>query len=252
MMINKIKIILITLIVVMVSGCVSPPKKLPKIEVFPEMYNEKPRSLLIMPPINLSTAADAKDYYATTIEMPIAFKGYYTFPYELVSEILKQEGVYDTELVYDMPLDKFHEYFGADAVLFTKIVKWDINYVVVASYLTVSIEFEIKSTKTSKTLWESSGNVRIDLSGGDGGGSALGVLVSLISTAIQSAAADYTEYARQANYRFVSPIPVGPYHPLYLKDQQTLVCPEGAAPALHPNPYAPGGYIETCPIKVDE
>ena len=59
MMINKIKIVLITLIVVMVSGCVSPPKKLPKIEVFPEMYNEKPRSLLIMPPINLSTAADA-------------------------------------------------------------------------------------------------------------------------------------------------------------------------------------------------
>ena len=44
MMINKIKIVLITLIVVMVSGCVSPPKKLPKIEVFPEMYNEKPHA----------------------------------------------------------------------------------------------------------------------------------------------------------------------------------------------------------------
>lgn len=251
-MINNIKIVLITLIVVMMSGCVSPPKKVPKIDVFPEIYNEKPRSLLIMPPINLSTAAEAKDYYATTIEMPVAFKGYYTFPYELVSEILKQEGIYDTELVYDMPLDKFHEYFGADAVLFTKIVKWDISYMVVASYLTVSIEFDIKSTKTSNTLWESSGSVRIDLSGGDGGGSAAGALISLITTAIKSAAADYTEYARQANYRFVSPIPFGPYHPLYLKDKQGLVCPGGAAPGIQSNPYAPNGVIEFCLIKEDE
>jgi len=49
-----------------------------------------------------------------------------------------------------MPLDKFHEYFGADAVLFTTIEKWDLSYLVFISSLTVSVGFEIKSTKTSR------------------------------------------------------------------------------------------------------
>lgn len=187
------------------------------------MYNELPRSLLIMPPINLSTAADAKDYYATTVEMPIAFQGYYTFPYELTSEILKQEGIYDAELVYDMPLNKFQEYFGADAVLFTKIVKWDTSYTVIASSLTVSIDAEIKSTKTSQTLWKYNGTVVVDLTGNNSGGGVAGLIASAIATAINTAAADYTKYARQANGRFVGTVPVGPYHPLYLKDQQIQI-----------------------------
>ena len=133
-----IQLLLVCAFLLIVSGCAN-TSLVTKAQEFPEMYNEKPRSLLIMPPINASTAADAKDYYATTVEMPIAFQGYYTFPYELTTEILKQEGIYDSELVYDMPLTKFKEYFGADAVLFTKIVKWDTSYMVLASNLTVSI-----------------------------------------------------------------------------------------------------------------
>jgi hypothetical protein len=221
-MFNKARTLLVALVVVFVSGCVS-NNLVTKLDEFPEMYNEKPRSLLIMPPINLSTAADAKDYYATTVEMPIAFQGYYTFPYELTSEILKQEGIYDAELVYDMPLNKFHEYFGADAVLFTKILKWDTSYLVIASSLTVSIEAEIKSTKTSSTLWKYTGTVVVDLSGGNHGGGLAGLIVGAIATAVNTAAADYTRYARQANSRFVGTVPVGPYHPLYLKDQKVQI-----------------------------
>ncbi|TWX72634.1 GNA1162 family protein [Colwellia sp. C1TZA3] len=217
-----LKTICFALVVVIVSGCAS-PSYVTKIDEFPEMYNEKPRSLLIMPPINLSTAADAKAYYATTVEIPIAFQGYYTFPYELTTEILKQEGIYDAELVYDMPLGKFHEYFGADAVLFTKIVEWDTDYAVIASSLTVSIDAEIKSTKSSQTLWKYTGTVVVDLSGGNSGGGLAGLLVGAIVTAVNTAAADYTDYAKKANSRFVGTVPVGPYHPLYLKDQKIKV-----------------------------
>lgn len=204
------------------SGCAA-PKLVTKASEFPGMYSEKPKSLLIMPPINLSTAADAKDYYATTIEMPVAFHGYYTFPYEITSEILKQQGVYDSELVYDIPLSKFYEYFGADAVLFTKIKKWDTSYAVVASNLTVSIDAEIKSTKTSQVLWKYNGTVVVDLSGGNTGGGLVGLIAGAIVTAINTAAADYTTYAKQANGRFVGSIPFGPYHPMYLKDQNAKI-----------------------------
>jgi hypothetical protein len=217
-----IKLLLMSAFLLVVAGCAN-TTLVTKAQEFPEMYNEKPRSLLIMPPINVSTAADAKDYYATTVEMPIAFQGYYTFPYELTTEILKQEGIYDSELVYDMPLTKFKEYFGADAVLFTKIVKWDTSYMVLASNLTVSIDAEIKSTKTSQTLWKYNGTVVIDLTGRNSGGGLVGLVASAITTAINTAAADYTKYARQANGRFIGTVPVGPYHPLYLKDQNVKI-----------------------------
>ncbi len=206
-------------VLVFISGCAT-TNYVTKGEEFSGMYEEKPRSLLIMPPINLSTAADAKDYYATTVEMPVSFQGYYTFPYELTAEVLKQQGVYDSELVYDIPLTKFYDYFGADAVLFTKIRKWDTSYTVISSSLTVSIDAEIKSTKTSKVLWQYNGTVFVDLSANGGGGGVAGLLINAIATAITTAAADYTTYAKQANGRFISSMPFGPYHPQYLKDQK--------------------------------
>ena len=220
---SKIKLLLISLVVLGVSGCVTPPTYVTKGEEFPSMYIEKPKSLLIMPPINLSTAAEAKDYYSTTVEMPIALHSYYTLPYQLTADVLKQQGVYDSELVYDIPLNKFYDYFGADAVLFTKIAKWDTAYTVLASTLTVSIDAEIKSTKTSEVLWEYNGTVVIDLSANGGGGGMAGLLINAIATAINTAAADYTTYAKVANSRFVGSIPYGPYHPMYLKDQQMKV-----------------------------
>lgn len=201
----------------MVSGCA--PKLITKGEAFPKMYEEKPRSLLILPPMNESTDAEAKGYYMTTIEMPFALMGYYTFPVEMVSDIMKQEGVYDTELLYNMPLDKFNEYFGADAVLYTRIKIWNVSYMIIASNLTVSIEAEIVSTKTSQQLWKYTGTIVVDLSGGNSGGSLAGLVASAIATAINTAAADYVKYARVANNRLIYTLPVGPYHEQYLKDQ---------------------------------
>ncbi len=222
MTIKKILRISITLAATsfFLSGCVS-PTYVTKANEFPGMYTEKPRSLLIMPPINLSTAADAKDYYATTIEMPVALHGFYIFPYTLTAEVLKQQGIYDSELAYDIPLNKFREYFGADAVLFTKILKWDKTYVVLAANLTISIDAEIKSTKTSEVLWKYNGTVVVDLSGNNNsaGGGLAGLLIIAIVTAANTAAADYTRYAKVANGRFIGSVPFGPYHPLYLKDQ---------------------------------
>jgi hypothetical protein len=206
----------------LLTACVA-PTYVTKGTEFPGMYTEKPKSLLIMPPINMSTAADAKDYYSTTVEMPVAFHGYYTFPYELTAAVLKEQGIYDSELVYDIPLNKFQEYFGADAVLFTKIVKWDTSYTVIASNLTVSIEAEIKSTKTSEVLWNYTGTVVVDLSGNSGGGGLVGLLANAIVTAINTAAADYTTYAKQANSRLIYSVPVGPYHTQYLKDQNIKI-----------------------------
>jgi len=195
------------------------PKTTTKLQEFPRMYEESPLSILILPPMNESTAADAKEYYSTTIQEPLTYTGYYTFSYPLTTELLKMEGIYDSELLADIPLAKFKEYFGADAVLFTTIKKWDLCYMVIASNLTVSIDCSLKSTSTNRELWKYNGTVVIDLSGGNSGGGIAGLIASAIVTAVNTAIADYVPYARQANYRALHSLPYGKYHSRYNKDQ---------------------------------
>jgi hypothetical protein len=213
---------------IFLSGC--GPSMTTKIKDFPKMYVEKPESILILPPMNETTAAEAKSYYSTTIETPFAYQGYYIFPNELTSEILKQEGIYDSELLYNTPLNKFKDYFGADAVLFTTIKKWDVSYAVIASSLTVSIDAEIKSTKTSETLWKYNGTIVQNLSDQNSSGGIAGLLISAIATAINTALADYTKYAQIANGKIINSAPYGVYHPNYMKDKNTEIIdqtPEG-------------------------
>jgi hypothetical protein len=195
------------------------PKMITKGEKYPLLYEEKPASILILPPMNESTAADAKDYYATTIQEPLSLWGYYVFPYEITTEILKTEGIYDTELMKNLPLQKFREYFGADAVLFTTIKKWDLSYIVIASNLTVSVDCALKSTKSDATLWQYNGTVVVDLSGGSTGGGIAGLIAKVIVTAVSTAIADYVPHARTANYRALTSLPYGKYHDLYGKDR---------------------------------
>jgi hypothetical protein len=221
---SLLKIVTLVAFGVILGGCGAATESLTKGAAFPKMYEEQPRSLLILPPMNESTDAEAKDYYMTTAETPYTMMGYYTFPVEMVSEIMKQEGVYDTELLYSLPADKFRDYFGADAVLFTTIKKWNLSYIVVASSLTVSIEAKIVSTKTSEVLWEHAGSVVVDLGGGNNSGGGIeSLIINAIFTAVNSAAADYVTYAHQANQRLIATLPAGPYSEAYMADQDVVI-----------------------------
>ncbi|MDO9267021.1 MAG: DUF799 family lipoprotein [Sulfurimonas sp.] len=218
--IKYLTIVLLGILVLFTSGCVPKANVITKGEKFPKMYDQQPRSLLILPPMNESTDAEAKDYYMTTVEMPFALMGYYVMPVEIVSDVMKQEGITNTEMLYDLPLNKLQEYFGADAVLYTRIKKWDTSYMVVASQLTVSVDSEIVSTKTSEKLWSYNGTVVQDLtSRSNGGGGLAELIINIAATAINTAAADYVKYARIANFRLISSVPVGPYHEMHMKDQ---------------------------------
>lgn len=210
------------LCLLLLSACA--PSMTTKGQSFPLLYEESPLTILVLPPINQSTAANAKEYYSTTIQEPLSFTGYYTFPYEVTSEILKMEGIYDSELLTNTPLTKFKEYFGADAVLFTTIKKWDLSYIVIASKLTISIDAQLKSTHTDKILWEYNGTVVVDLSGGnDSGGGVAGLIAKAIVTAVKTAVVDYVPYARTANYKALSSMPYGKYHEKFNQDRDQQI-----------------------------
>ncbi|MEH0020767.1 MAG: GNA1162 family protein [Desulfobacter sp.] len=221
----------VLLLCLLCTSCVTVPKTT-KLSEFPLMYEEQISSILILPPMNETTAADAKEYYATTIQEPLTYSGYYVFPYPVTSEILQMEGIYDSELLMNTPLSKFREFFGADAVLFTRIKKWDMSYVVIDSNLTVSVECQLKSTSTNRVLWAYDGTVTVNLSGGGSStGHILGDLIAkAITTAINSAMADYVPYARKANYLAISSLPYGKYHPQHTKDKQMEIIDQTPQP----------------------
>jgi hypothetical protein len=212
------RIFFLTAIIFIVVGCA--PKMVTKGQTYPLIYEEQPVSILILPPINESTAAEAKEYYSTTIQEPLSYSGYYVLPYELTTDLLKMEGIYDTELLKNVPLSKFREYFGADAVLFTTIKIWNLSYMVIAANLTVSINCEIKSTKTDRTLWKYNGTVVVDLSGGSTSNDIVGLIAKIVITAVQAAAADYVPHARTANVRALHALPYGKYHNLFMQDKE--------------------------------
>lgn len=214
----KLKYILFSFfILTLLSSCA---KVTTKQEAFPYMYEERPLSILVLSPINLTTAADAKEYYSTTIAEPLSFAGYYVYPMEVVSDILKSEGLYDTELLVNLPPEKFKQFFGADAVLYVKLLKWDTSYYVLGGSVTVSVDFMLKSTATGKVLWKYDGTIMVDTTGDSHNVPGMaGLFVKLLSTAIKTATTDYVPLARQANRITISTLPYGKYHLYFDKDK---------------------------------
>jgi hypothetical protein len=216
-----IVIYLLFLSLVLASAC--GPKYISKKDAFPNLYEERPLSILVLPPINMTTAADAKEYYATTIAEPLSFAGYYIYPIEVTTDILKNEGLYDTEILVGLPPEKFKQFFGADSVMYIKILKWDTSYYVIGGNVTVAVNCLLKSTSTGRDLWTYDGTIVVDTSGGSGGGGLAGLIVKVVVTAIQTATTDYVPVAKKANIVTMSSMPYGKYHLNYDKDRDAQI-----------------------------
>jgi hypothetical protein len=193
-----------------------------KTEAYKGMYSEKPLTVLLMPPINKTTSVDAKEYFHSTLNIPIANAGYYVIPTFLSMEILKRESAYDAELFLNYPLAKFNEVFGADVALFTIIHKWDKTYGMVY----VEVEYIIKSTKTNEILYSRRGQINYDTNVQVSGGGLAGALVGLAATAINTAATKYVDVARSANAYTFKDLPSGKYSPFNPKESTEFAGPK--------------------------
>lgn len=182
---------------------------------YPGMYEEKPLTIAIMPPINQTTHAEAKDYFYTTMYMPLCEKGYYVYSPYLTMEMFQQESAYDAEMFLESDLTPFRNVLDADAAMFTIIKDWRRNNV--GGMLTVKIEYILRSTKTGQTLYTREGEIKVDTSihGGSGG---LGALVGMIATAINTAATDKVVAGRKCTAFVLTDLPAGKYSPMHEKD----------------------------------
>lgn len=203
------------------TGCA--PKLLSKGEVYPDMYTKRPLTVLVLPAINNTTAADATECFNTTLTEAIGRVGYYSYPAMMISEILKMEGISNTEMLSNVPPQKFKQFFGADAVMYITINKWDTNYYVVGGNVTVGMTYILKSTDTGEILWKYKHEAAVDTTGKNRGGGIIGLAVMLVETAVKTAMQDYVPVAKIVNNRSLNTIPFGKYNPFYNQDHQWQV-----------------------------
>ncbi len=206
------KIISLILAVLSLASC-STVKTLG--EQYPGMYEEKPLSIAIMPPINQTNHAEAKDYFYTTMYMPLCEKGYYVYSPYLTMEMFQQESAYDAEMFIEGDLTPFRNVLNADAVMFTIIKDWRRSHI--GGMLTVRIEYILRSTKTGRTLYNREGEITVDTSI-DGGSSGLGMLVGMVATAINTAATDKVIAGRKCTAFVLFDLPSGKYSNMHGKD----------------------------------
>lgn len=209
----------------------------PKVTKPPPDYSlfieENPRSILVVPVLNSSPEVGASDYFLATITVPLAERGYYVFPVNLVKELLADAGLSDPGYVHTTDTVKLGNLFGADAVLYVTIMNWEAKYVVLTTTVVVGFEYELRSAKSGQTFWRTTQSMRYDPQVASSGNPLADLIVMAVEAAITKAKPSYMPLARQANWMVIAgkhvgpgqaqmkcfPILIGPYHPLYGSDR---------------------------------
>jgi hypothetical protein len=202
------------------SGC---SQGLTKGQVYPRMYEERPVTILALPPVNKTTSPVAKEYVLCTITEPLGSTGHNLLPIMVTNEVLKIEGLYDTEIIAPELYPRFKELFDVDALLFTEIFSWDTSYYVIGGDVTVGLSYKLVSTHTGEELWKYSGEKTVDTTRKSEGGGLLGLAVALVETAVTTAVTDYIPIARDINESIFQNVPEGKYSPRHGLDQDDPV-----------------------------
>jgi hypothetical protein len=199
------------------SGCATAQKK-----DLSKFVSYSPRSILVVPVVNKSVDVDAADYFLSTLTVPLAERGYYVFPVNLVKRMLEDDGLSDAALVHGADAARLCGLFGADAVLLVTIERWDSKYLVITTNVTVEFDYVLKDGKLGETLWQDHQTMVYSPQSTNTGNPLASLIAAVVDAAVTKAAPNYMPLARQANEKALAypgpGIPAGPYRPEYKKD----------------------------------
>ncbi len=216
-MIRKTQMVVAGMVVVLMAGCASTPKK--DYTVFREA---DPRALLIVPVVNRSVDVDAPDYFLSTISRPVAERGYYVFPVNLVKRLMEDDGLSDADMVHAADPTRLAEIFHADAILYIIIERWDARYMILSTSVTVEFTYFLKDGDTGEEIWRNHQIMVYQPQGGSSGNLLADLIANAIIAAATKANPQYVPLAQQANALAVCTphcgLPAGPYNEEYLND----------------------------------
>jgi hypothetical protein len=200
-----VKNTIMALAVMLLAGCAAQSVK----QDMSAFQAAAPRSILVVPAVNKSLDVDAPNYVLSTLPVPLAEKGYYVFPVNTTKYVLEQEGMYEADRIHNQPTESLAKLFGADAVLYVTINRWDAQYSFIATTVTVDFDYRMVS-KDGTEIWKE--HIVMHYSPGNNNSGLIGAIVS---AAITRAAPNYIHLTQQANKQvFVlgqNALPDGPY-----------------------------------------
>lgn len=178
----------------------------------------RPRSILVLPPLDNSMEVEASYAYLATVTRPLAERGYYVFPVAVVDRMLRDNGLQGPGEMHQAPIDRLREVFGADAVLYVILKDWGTSYRVLDSATEVTVEAHLVDAASGTEIW--GGEHTAEYHSGSGGGSILGALIGAAVNQIASSISDPSaQAARDCNQVLfcneTRGLLLGPYHPEY-------------------------------------
>lgn len=172
----------------MAAAC-STPVKAPDYTAF---RSAKPRSILILPPVNHTPDVNASNGLIAQMTHPLAEAGYYVVPVTVEIETFRQNGLDTPDDIMQAPAAKLQSIFGADAALYTTITAYGSVYQVVNSTTTVTASSKLVDLKTGSVLWTGTGTANSQ-DVGESSGAGGGIVGILITAAIKQAVHSLTD-----------------------------------------------------------
>lgn len=165
----------------LVTGCVTPTSY-----DYTAFRQSRPRSILILPPVNESPAVEASYSMLSQMTLPLAEPGYYVMPVTVVDETFRQNGLSNPADIQAVSIAKLRQIFGADAVLYVHIKQYGTVYSVINSASVVSADGRLVDLRSGAILWEGSASAS-SAEGRSSSGGLAGLLVqAIVSQVIES------------------------------------------------------------------
>ena len=165
----------------------------------------KPRSIVVLPPLNNSPEVNAGNSVYAQVTYPLAEAGYYVLPVAVVGETFKQNGMTDAADIHGLDARKLNEIFGADAGLYLTISRYGSSYTVIDSVTVVSVDAKLVDLKTGALLWQGAASASSNEGNNSGGGGLIGALVTAAVKQIINTSTDASHpIAGTANARLLS------------------------------------------------
>lgn len=184
----------------------------------------RPKSILILPPLNESPDVKATYSMLSQVTYPLAEAGYYVMPVALVDETFRQNGLSTPADIHQLPPNKLYEIFGADAGLYVTVSDYGTRYMVLSSATVVTASAKLVDLKSGTTLWTGIASASSE-EGRQNQGGLIGMLVTAAINQIISNVQDDAGYpiAGITSSRLLTPQPnggilYGPRSPKYGTD----------------------------------
>lgn len=199
----------------LLTGCAAP-----QAYDYAAFRQAKPRSILVLPPVNESVDIKATYSLLSHSSRPLAEAGYYVLPVAVVDETFRQNGLTQANDMHAVDLTKLHEIFGADAVLYLTIKRYGSTYYVLGSATVVEAQARLVDARSGALLWDGKATASSE-EGKSNNNGLVGMLITAVVQQIISSATDQShEIAGIASQRLLSVragngILPGPRHPAY-------------------------------------